>query len=484
VKNTPSVKKNFIYSTLYQILAVITPFITAPYISRVLGADGVGVQSYTASVQTYFSMFAALGTVSYGSRAISQARDDAKKRSKLFWEIELMTVFTTAMCLIAWGALILFSSENKIYYMVLTLNLLATMFDISWFFSGLEQFKLIVIRNTVFKLLGVACIFLFVKQKNDLLLYIAIFSVSALLSSLSMWPYLKSFLVKVNPKEFNILPHLKETLVYFIPTIASSVYTVLDKTLIGIITHDSAENGYYQQAEKIINMAKSVVFSSINSVVGVRISYLFAEEKYDEIRRRIENSMNYILFMGFGCMFGIMGVAKNFVPVFFGEGYDNVVTLLYIFSPIIVIIGISNCLGSQYYTPSGRRAQSAKFIIAGSVVNLCLNLVLIPKFNSYGAAVASIAAETVITILYLVFCNGFMDALLLFKIGWKKLLSGLLMMIAVIALRNLPCNAIIKLALQVASGAVVYVLMLIVLRDKWTIEFLRTTFYKLIKRGK
>ncbi|MGN0180952.1 MAG: oligosaccharide flippase family protein, partial [Candidatus Ornithomonoglobus sp.] len=425
--STPSVKKNFLYSTFYHILSLITPFITAPYIARVLGVGGVGIQSYTSSIQAYFTMFAVLGTSAYGSREIARERDNAYKRSKVFWEIELLTCITTSICLAAWFVLIYFSKEYRLYYLIWTISLVESAFNITWFFRGLEQFRLIVVRNTIFKLLGIAAIFLFVRSENDLWINILLSALSNILSSIAMWPYLKKWLVRVSIKDINIKPHFKETLVYFIPTIATSIYNVLDKTLIGLITHDSAENGYYQQAEKIITMAQTIVSTSIASVLGVRISYLFKQKKYEEIHRKIDNSANFILFMGIGCMFGVAGVAKNFVPLFYGPGYDNVEYLLYIFCPVIVIIGISNMLGSQYYNPVGKRAESAKYLIVGSCINLCLNLLLIPKYNSYGAAVATVAAETVIAVLYIRHSCGYMSFAMLARSGVKKLIAGIMM---------------------------------------------------------
>lgn len=465
-----SIKTNFIYSTAYQILNVITPFITAPYISRVLGAEGIGIQSFTASIQQYFLMFAMLGTLSYGAREISMNRDNSYMRSKLFWEIELMIIGTTCAALAGWGCLIMSGSRYRIYYMVLTIGIFAGVFDISWFFNGMEEFKLTVIRNTIFKILGILCLFVFIKSQKDLLLYIFIMALSTLLANLSLWPYMRRYLVKVEIKELSVKRHFRETLIYFIPTIATSVYTVLDKTLLGLITDSASQNGYYQQAEKIINLAKSIVFTSINAVVGVRNSYLFAAKKFDEIRQRIETSFHFIFFMGFGCCFGIMGIAKSFVPLFFGAGYEPVTGLLYIFSPIIVIIGISNCLGAQYYTPCGKRKESAKYLIVGSVVNLCFNLALIPKFNAIGAAVASVIAETIISILYVKFSDGYGSMKLLIRTGLKKMIAGVFMFGVVFCMNGMQINIIMKLFLQVMLGGTVYVFLLLVLKDSWTLE--------------
>ena len=199
----------------------------------------------------------------------------------------------------------------------------------------------------------------------------------ALLGNVAMWFYLPGFIGRVSWRTLKVRQHCKETLIYFIPTIAASVYTVLDKTLIGLITTDTSENGYYEQATKITNMAKSVTFASLNTLLGSRISLLFAEGRIEEVKSRINFSIDYILFTGVGIWLGIVGVAPRFVPVFFGEGYEPVISLLYCLSPIILIIGVSNCLGAQYYNPAGLRALSAKFIIVGSVINLLLNLILI-----------------------------------------------------------------------------------------------------------
>lgn len=237
------------------------------------------------------------------------------------------------------------------------------------------------------KIAGVICIFQFIKNKEDLFIYIFLNALILMLGNLSMWVFLPKMLVRVNIKEFGLKKHFKETLIYFIPTIATSVYTVLDKSLIGVITHDACENGYYEQATKIVNMAKSVVFVSVNAVMGARISYLCSENKIDEIKQRINRSMDFIFMLGFGAMFGIIGASATFVPIFFGKGYEPVSGLLNWMAPLIVIIGVSNCLGSQYYTPAGFRGQSAKYIIAGSCTNLVMNLILIPQLGSMGAVI-------------------------------------------------------------------------------------------------
>ena len=317
--STPSVKKNYLLSTLYEILCIITPFITAPYLARVLGADQIGVNSLVCSHQAYFLMFATLGTSAYGSREIDRNRDNIFDRSKIFWEIELLSIFTSVISLVFWVFFILLRTQYRLYYIILTIGIINRMLEINWFYAGMEQFKYTVTRNAIVKITGIILIFLFVHQKEDLYLFILINAACTFLGTLSMWIPLKKFLVKVPAKELKIFPHFKETLIYFIPTIATSIYQVLDKTLIGAITHEESQNGYYEQANKIITIIKVLTFGSLNTVMGSRISYLYAKEKFDEIKDKINKSIDFVMFIGIGCCF-VSGFCRRAQVTLTGRG--------------------------------------------------------------------------------------------------------------------------------------------------------------------
>lgn len=485
METKPSIKKNYLYSLMYQVLTMIIPFITAPYVARVLGADGIGTYSYTQSYMTYFTMVATLGTASYGMREIAQCRNDKAVYSKKFWEIELLTILTTLTCLIVWMILILFSHKYKIYFIALIPSLLASMFDISWFYTGHEKISYTVFWNAICKIIGVICIFIFIKEKSHLVVYIFLNSFVIMLGNISMWIFLPDMLVKVPFQKLSLKKHFHETLIYFIPTVATTVYTVLDKTLIGAITHDDYQNGYYEQATKIINMAKTAVFVSVNSVMAARISYLFSENRIQEIKMRIKKSMDFILLLGFAATFGIVAIAKDFVPVFFGNGYKPVVTLLYWMSPLILIIGISNCLGSQYYTPAGLRAKSSKYIIIGSIVNLVMNLFLIPYYRAIGAVIGSIVAESTISVLYFKNCNGFLSILQVLKSSYKRLFAGGCMLLTIEIIRNICVNklhGICMLLIEILVGGMIYFATLIMTKDNTLYEIFSVINVKITKR--
>ncbi len=475
----PSVKKNFVYRTIYEILLLLTPFITTPYVSRVLGGDGVGIYSYTSSIMTFFTMVATLGTATYGQREIAQHRDNKAEYSKLFWEIELISVITSTFTLIVWLLLSAFYLEYRIYLYALTPLLLGTMFDINWFFMGHEKVIYTVLRNSAVKIAGIVLLFVFVKEKSDLTLYIALQSIVTLLGSLSMWTYLPRMLAKVNFRTLQFKNHFKQTLVYFIPTIATTMYTVINKTLLGIITHDNFQNGYYEQASKLIRIVNTFVFSSVNTVMSARMSYLYSQKKYGQIKQGINKSLDFIFLLGVASVFGIIGITHRFVPVFFGPGFEPVELLIYLMLPLVLIIGVSHCLGCQYYTPSGRRAESARYIITGSCVNLLLNLSLIPFFQAKGAVVASVIAELVITILYIKNCNGFLKIKDILSLLWKRIIAGTIMAIIVFLVGAIQINSISIIFLQVFIGILVYVILLKTMRDKMLEELISIAICKI-----
>ena len=469
----PSIKKNFIFRALYEVLILVTPFITTPYIARVLGSDGAGITSYTGSVMAFFTMFAALGTPQYGLREIARNRDNPKAASKLFWEIELLTVFTTLVCLAGWIILCVTWAEYRIYFLALIPTLIGVAFDISWFFTAYEKVGYTVARNAFFKILGIVLLLTLVKSKADLALSIFLSSITGMAGALSMWTYLPKMLVKVDFKTLAFRHHFRETLVYFIPTIATSVSAVLDKFLLGLIIHDFSLSGYYEYARKIMGLVDTVVFGALLWVMEARVSYLFALNRTEDIKEHIRKAMDFSLLVGLGCVFGMAGIAHVFVPFFWGPGWEPVETLLYLVCPNTIIISISFVLGALYYNPSGNRAQSARYVIIDAAINTVLNLLLIPRWNAYGAVVATVVAEGVTTFIYVQNCRGFLTWQTIWNCFRKRFPVGAVMCALVMAIGHIRMSStILKLAIQILSGAAFYIAVLYFAKDEMLRELI------------
>lgn len=481
-----NLKRNIILNTIFRVLMIIAPFLTAPYVSRVLMSDGVGIYSYTQSLVSYFTMFAALGTVSYGTREIARNRENKADYSKSFWEIEIISLISTAICFGGWILLSLLYTEYKVYLLSYSFMLLATALDISWLYVGLEKYKYTIYVNLFFKFLSVLCIFLFVKTPNDVWVYVLIFALSSFLGNGSMWLFLPKVLCKTKIERNSLKTHFKETLVYFIPAIAISLYTVLDKTLIGALLQGETtvivdgeeqvkkvseiESGYYEQATKIIDMVKTLAFVSIHSVVYSRASYLYKANDGEAIKKLCLGTFQIVLLLSIGAAFGLIGVADVFVPLFFGSGYDKTILLLKIMAVLIPIISISGTLGALYYSPIGKRKQSSLFLIIGAVLNLLVSTPLVLLLKSTGAAIASILAELVISILYFIYCCRAITLKEFIFIIWKKLLSGAIMLGLLILsnyfIRGYFGNQLVYFFTEFLVGLLIYFIVLLILRDK------------------
>lgn len=477
-----SLKKNYLFNTAYQILTLITPLITTPYVSRILGADGIGVYSFSDSITSYFVLVATMGISVYGQREISYFQSDREKRSEVFWNTKILEFITSGITLIIFYIYAIFS-DNSIIFLVLSMNILAVMFDVTWVFQGVEEFGIIALRNTIFKFLNIAFIFVFVKQKSDLIIYIAGISGFALISNISLWTKLSKYVNFPKKKNINPFKNFGEVFSLFIPTIAIQIYTVLDKTMIGIITKDSFQNGYYEQAIKISRMTLMLV-TSLGTVMIPRIGHHYSLGENDLVEKLMYRSYNFVWFLGIPLCFGLMGIANNFVPWFFGDGYGTVVTLLRILSCLILAIGISNVTGMQYLIPTGRQSIFTKTVLIGAAVNVVMNIILIPIIQANGAAVASIVAETVIAVIQLVSVRKEIKGLKILKLLPKYLFSGVVMLISLLWIDQYLNKNMISTILMIMFGAVIYFVVLGILKDKFLIENVKLILNKINQRRK
>ena len=452
---TRSIKKNFIYNLFYQILTIILPIITTPYISRVLGAYNVGIYGYTLSISAYFILFGSLGTLLYGQREIAYVQNDKKEYSKRFWEINILRALTMLISLIVF--LIVFVNENNdyyTYYLILTIEIIGNLFSISWFFQGLEAFKEIVIRNLIIKAISITCIFIFVKKPDDLWIYFLIYVLSVILGNLAMWLYLPKMLVKVKLKELDIFKHLKPMIQLFIPQIAMEVYTVLDKTMLGRMILDKTEVGYYTQSQKIIKVLL-VVIASLGTVMLPRIANKFSKKDTESIKKYIEKSFKMVFLMAIPLIFGILAITKEFVPLFFGDGYDKCILLMNVLSPILLFIGMSNVTGMQYLLPTKQQTKFTISVTIGAIVNFIMNFILIPKLGALGASIGTIAAELCVTSYQIFVTRKELNYSSIIKSSTKYFLAAFVMFVIIFQI-DISSYLLTNLIIKVSAGFIIY----------------------------
>lgn len=452
-----SLKKNLGLQTAYQVLSLCVPLITAPYIARVLGADQLGIFSYTNSIIQYFMLFAMLGIIAYGTRSIASVRNDKEKLIEVFSSIYGMQFLTASFISILYIVyLVFFCQNNLVIASIQVVYLLDCMLNISWFFFGVEQFKTVLIRDFLVKVFTVVLILLLVNNRTDLWVYVSIISFSNFFSEMLLWLKLPKEYIKI-PNYNKITAHFKPNILLFIPLLAMSVYHIMDKTMLGILS-DAYQNGYYYNADKIINVPVCII-SGINIVFLPRISALFAQNNIQEANNMFILSLQSVILIASAVGFGIMTISKEFVPFFLGGGYEECVFLLVLMGPILIIKGYALTVRTEFLIPRKLETKYIASVLFGALVNFVVNLSLIPLYGAIGAAIGTILAEIGACLWqYLSIVH---------YISLKKVISETMGYIFCGFIMYFGCsdisfpvytNDIINLLMKIISGALIYII--------------------------
>lgn len=386
-------KSNILYNLTYQILNIILPLITMPYLSRVLGVDGIGTYAFVFSVCYYFYIVVALGLANYGNRAIAQVKGDRAMVSKTFWSIYFMQLATGILVVVAYIVYLLFFVQEsfKLYFISFSPFVISAVFEISWFFFGLTEFKFTAIRSCVIKIISVMAVFLFVKTENDLVTYFLIMAATHFVNNSILWTRVRQFSDFYRPNIREVVVHIRPNLVLFTATLALNIYRVIDKIMIKEIS-GVTQNGYYENADNIIQAALTA-FSAVAIVMMPAVSNMVARGKQKETRILLRDSMQASMFLGFGMVFGLIAVGQVFAPIFFGAAYDETGVLIQLLAVTVVIAGWTTVIRSQYIIPHEQDKVYAAALVAGAVMNVICNLIFIPIYRARGAVIGTIAAE-------------------------------------------------------------------------------------------
>lgn len=460
-----SIVKNYLYNLSYQILTLILPLVTASYLARVLGATGNGIYIYTYTIVNYFVLFGSLGISMYGQREIAYAQDNKSKMKKTFIELVLFRFITIAIACVVYYFTFIRQGEYSTYYRILFFELIAAAFDISWFFQGMEDFKKTVIRNIAVRLISVGLIFLLVKEASDLGKYLAIYALADLIGNISLWLYLPKYFKGIKVKNINIVRQIPAIVLLFIPQIANKVYNMLDTTMLGKIIVDKAETGYYEQSQKIIRVLLTLV-TSLGTVMVPRMASMFASGERKKINEFMKKSFNFTYLLSFPIIFGLIAISKDFVPWFFGPGYDKVIILMNIISPIILLMGIANIIGTQYLLPTKRQKEFTISVLMGMIVNFILNYIMINLWSSVGACIATVLSQLVVDVMQLYYVRNEINLKEMIKLSYKYFFAGIIMFGCCMLVR-LVLKGFICFVIQIIIGVCVYFGILFLLKDEF-----------------
>lgn len=472
-----SIAKNFIYNLLLQIVTLFMPLITVPYISRVLGKEGIGVYSYTLSIVQYFVILGTLGVSIYGNRQIAYVRDNKEKMSKTFWSIAVLKVITTIIAFLIYIGIFGFNKKYGNVYLIQSMNIIAATIDISWLYMGLEDFKKTVTRNILVKVIGVISIFIFVKSYDDLYKYISINALMIVLGNLVMWMYIPKTVLKVKIKFSDVIEHIVPTIQLFIPQVATQIYLVLDKTMLGTLA-STGEVGLYEQSEKIIKLVLGLV-TSLGVVMLPRMSNTFASGDNKKMEGYLNKSLQGVSYVSIPMALGLAAISNEFVPWFFGKDFSAVSHLMVILTPILFFIAISNVLGLQYLLPANRTNEFTASVTLGAIINVILNFILIPRYKALGTCIATVIAEFIVTLVQYRYLRKNIRTKILLQSIIKYIVAGTIMFIVVRFIGTFMGAKIITTIVQGLIGAIIYITILILFKEEINLIVINTIRSKL-----
>lgn len=399
-----SIKENFFYNILLNVSSVIFPLITAPYVSRVLEPEGIGLNNFANTYAGYFALVALLGIPTYGAREVAKIRDDNKALSQFLSQIMSIAAISTLFVSIIYICSILFVgqlTENYIIFLIAGFVIYLAPFKINWYFQGIEDFGFITFRSLIIRLVSIICLFLFVHEKNDLIIYVILHVLGSVIAD--VWNYTKMWRSGIRPNFTlkGLRRHINPLLILFTSYVAVSIYTVLDTIMLGFLTNYE-EVGFYTNAMHIAKVILSAI-TSLSIVVVPRVSYLMKSKDYKTINDLMNKSFAVVSFLAFPVTIGLVCISSTFIPLFFGIKFCGSIFPFMILSLLIIVIGFNNLTGYQILIGMGLDKPFMYCIIGGAISNFMMNCAFIPIWGAIGASVASVAAETIVLILTFIF---------------------------------------------------------------------------------
>ncbi|MCD8371493.1 MAG: oligosaccharide flippase family protein [Clostridiales bacterium] len=456
-----SAKKNFAFQMFYNVVILVMPLIISPYLTRTMGSTSLGIYTYTYSIAYYFVILAMLGINKHGQRIIAQRRNDIVRLRKTFWSLYCIHLIASAIAFIAYFVyVLLICKSDKMIAMVQAIYVFSAALDITWLFYGLEKFKMVALRNAFVKLLEAVCIFIFIKSPEDVGIYTLIMSVSICLGQIIMMPQVIAAIPPIGFSIENIKEHIKPLFALFAAVIAVTLYTVFDKTLLGILaTKDDV--AFYEYSDKIVKIPRTFV-GVIGTVLFPRACRYAVEGDVKNLRKNFDYCLIVTSFIGFASAFGFAAVAQSFAVIYYGEAFSVCGKVMIGMAPLILIIGFGETVRQNYIYPLKKDATMAKILSVNAMTNLALSTILIPYMGIYGAVIGTIGAESVGLIAEFYLCRNYLSVKNFLSNTVPFAVIGLIMYAGVKVVSEFYNGSVASFIWQVVVGAVIYVALTII----------------------
>ncbi|MCI9573141.1 MAG: flippase [Lachnospiraceae bacterium] len=400
MKTQKSLRQNFIMNAILTMSSFIFPLITFPYVSRILLPTGTGKVSFATSLISYFSIFAQMGIPTYGIRACAKVRDDKEALTRTVHELFAINLIMSCVSYMLLAVALLAVPRLKgdqVLYVIVSFTIILTSIGMEWLYKALELYTYIAIRSIIFKFLALVAMLLFVHEQEDYVIYGGITILASSASNIFNFINVHKYISLKPVGNYNLKRHLKAVGVFFAMACATTIYTHLDTIMLGFMATDE-DVGYYHAAVRIKTILVSIV-TSLGTVLLPRVSYYLEHGKMEEFRRITKKALNFVFLFAAPMMLYFILYAREGIYLFSGTAYTESIIPMQIIMPTLLLIGITNVLGIQILVPMGREKSVLYSEIAGAVVDVAINAILIPRYTSVGAAIGTLIAESVVFII-------------------------------------------------------------------------------------
>ncbi len=462
-----SIGYNYIMNTFIQGSAYILPIVVNPYVSGILGPEGMGKVSFATAIISYFTLIAVLGVPTYGVREVSRAKANKEELSRVVYEILAINVMMGVLTYILFFVYIFVSPQNisyKILLLAMSPSIAFNTIGVDWMYKGLEQFSVMAARNVIVKIVVVIMIFIFINVPEDIYLY-GILTICASYGY-NIWNFIgkKKYVVRQRKGELDVRKHIAPIFIFFSMTVATTIYTNLDMVMLGAMKNDY-EAGIYDASAKLKSLMV-VAATSLGAVLLPRVTALVSAGKIDEFKRISERALNLIFIFSVAMVAYVEISADVLINIFSGEAFHSSVPVLRILAPTVILIGVTNIIGIQMLIPLGREKMVLISEIGGAVTDLAINMVLIPKHGAIGAALGTLIAEIVVLIIQLYACFDYI-LLILRRVQYYKILFSGVIAGGITFFTNKHFNIVIwKFCCSIIAFCVVFGLLLIIMRER------------------
>lgn len=457
-----SVKLNAIFNGILKGGLVFLPLITFPYITRTLQADNYGKLSFCYSIICYFELLAGLGINSYAVREGSAYRNERIKFDKFASEIYSINLIAS---LFSYSLLVLLiylwkpSVEYVRLLAVYSIEIFSTTISVEWIYNIFEEYFYIAIRTLSLQAIKILLIFTLIKNQDDYYMSAVIDALFFLIIGLFNHIRVRKFAKLRLTLSLNLKKHIKPIMVLFANTLMVTIYVNSDITMLGIIQSENI-TGIYRVSAKIYGAVKAMLNGMVVVAIPRLALYINSGKKRD-YNKLINKVINAMIILVTPTIVGLVMISRNIIMVISGEGYISGVPSLIILCIALGFAMVSNLLLNAVLILFNREYSALKATAVSSLVNIVLNLILIPRMSLNGAAFTTLFSEAIVMLMCCWYSRDLLHISINKNIIASVVMGAILIVLVCLVVNKYQLAVMVDMVIKIFVSVIVYVFVIL-----------------------